>query len=1352
MYLRIVEILSASHGRTWKQAAAAAGWLGPWLGVASLALWSAYPGGVALAVTSAGLLAGIVWGDRRTLAGAVGLVVLLGGVLAGFLAQRDVARVSGDWAAYWQDREAVVGERLDAELEARQKAAEDAADELARSAETAGTDLAATVVRLRRRYDISALALFDPQGELVVWDGTHRGKVPPEVQRGLRRYVYGDLPLFGYLYVTAPAGASGTAMAAILLRTDLPGPMGADAGDFAAGFRQDVGEGVRIVRPGQAAGTAGWDLTLGDRTLFSVVLDPPSPTVRMDEILNRWRLVVGVLTLLGWLLLAAGGPPRLATGSVAGFALVFLAATLPLQEITALAPLFDRQAYRLAGPWPLSLGRLAAVALAGVTFIAVLPRPRRRLSAAVAGALAAVLVPTSLLWLSRGAAPGALAGGEPTWIVYQGMVGVLVTLLVGTLIVLAPAERTRRVRGVAALVLAAGLGIGGAAFVWVQGSIPLWWPALWGLPVALGASSLEARPGWQPSLAAWLLSGLIALTATVPATWAHRVEARLHVGGAYLNRLAAPEDPELERALFRLGRSAEALSRAGEQGVDLLYGAWRDSRLAELGEPAWLTLWSSAGIPEEELRLGLTERPLVAYEVQEDPGPVPGIRILRYDRDDARYVLRVTLATGEILTAAAPPFPDPLARGPASPLLVGGATREPEPLTLIPVQNGESAGPSSLRWVRTPEGWQAERLLRFSNGAVYHAHYAVPLPGPMLGLARATLLLLSTLLLFLVFRAAGRGFLRDALPRDLRWSGLVISFRARVTIALFSFFAFAIAIFGTLAYRSIAGASHRTAQVLAERVAEDAAGWYFEMGGRMQALSRRVGVELLEYQGGELREGSVEELVELGLYEGWVPMPVHRVLDGREDVRRSVETRLGGWQYVTAYRRLPDDDILAAQVPLQAGATAIRAADVAELLAFAVMIGAALSLALALLVGRALTRPIHALQVASERVGAGNLGLRLPSERADEFGAVFRTFNRMVARLRRARRQLVRTTRRTQAIMEEAAVGMLAVDASGRVTLVNPRAVGLLGTAVDVGAPLPTDDPLGEELSGWLSGFMSGEADEADGELHAGERRFRVRARRLGTVATRGGTVVALEDVTDELRTERVLAWGEMARQVAHEVKNPLTPIKLSVQHIRRAWDDKRPDFSEILSRNADAMLKEIDRLAAIAQSFSRFGAPAGAGEVPLSPVDVAGVVAEVLTLYESSEGPVRFERRIAPYLPAAQARGAELKEVLVNLLENARGAYTGEGVVRVEVERDEAGGVALKVADEGSGIPESLVGRVFEPHFSTRSTGTGLGLAIVRRLVDSWGGVVTLQSRIGAGTEVTLRLRSWNGATPGQG
>ncbi len=1329
---------------SWSHAAASAGWLGPWLGVGALGLWATAPTGAPLVLAAAGVAVAAAWNRRSSRTWAAGVVVLLLGILAGFVANRQVRTLRSDWNGYWEKREASVGEQLDRALTNRLDAGEAAADALAaEAADTAFLQNPDAIARLRRSFGVTAVALYDGEGRLVAWSGSHHGRVPEAVQRGRRRYAYSDLPLFGYLYVTAPAGA-GTAMAALLLRTDLPWEVDADAADFATEFRREVGEGIRIVRGPVPEETGGWDLHLGDQILFTVVPERPSQSARIAETLDRWRGVVAVAAVVSWLLLAWGGAARLAAASTASLTLLLLAGALPLDRIAKLAPLFDRSLFSLPGPVPISLGRVGLLSLAAVTAIAVAPRPRIRLPAWVAGAVAALVLPFLLAWIHGGTAAGALAGGQLSWVVYQAVAVLLSSILVGTLLVLSRGGRRRGMLAPAGVVLGFLVGLGSAVFMWRAASAPVWWPALSGVPVGIVAASMGSWRGWQRPLAAWTLASLLAGAVAIPAAWGDRVEARMELGVERLHEVSAEEDPQVARALFHLGSEAERLDQGGRSGADLLWAAWRSSGLAELGQPLWLTLWSTAGIPLEELRVGVQpDRPALATQVVEEDGGIDHPKVIRYDRDDARYVLVAPLATS-VLTVVAPPFANPVVSSPLDPLLEGGRSgTSPGSLTLIPITTGSSDLPDSLIWRRIGAGWQAELPVRYPN-ATYHAHYAVDLPSSLLAVARETLLLLLDMVLFMTFWLGGRALLRDIAPPEMRWSGLVISFRSRVTLALFGFFVLAIGIFGTLAYRTIDGASHRAARVLAERVVEDASRWYLQVGGEVNLLARRVGAELLEYRGGALRDASVEELVQLGVYEGWVPYATHRVLDARERMGDFTETFLGDWAYVAAYRRLPDGDVLAAQVPLQAGATAIRTSDLAELLGFALIVGAALSLALALLVGRTLTRPIQALQVASERVGAGNLGLRLPEGRADEFGAVFRAFNRMVGRVRRARRQLVRTSRRTRAIMEEAAVGMVALDSAGRVTLVNPRAEALLEAQIPAGAPLEVAGKLGVELSGWISSYLDEGVEESNGELHSGERRFRVRARRLGG----RGAVVAFEDVTDELRTERVLAWGEMARQVAHEVKNPLTPIKLSVQHIRRAWEDRRPDFESILTKNVDAMLMEIDRLAAIAQSFSRFGAPSDASAEPLTSVDLRGVVREVLALYEASDGPVRFEGDIPGDVAPVRARVAELKEVLVNLLENARDAVKGGGLVRIEASPGTWGHVAVHVVDNGVGIPLELLPQVFEPQFSTRSTGTGLGLSIVRRLVESWGGTLNLESTRGAGTRVSLYLQIWDGGT----
>jgi PAS domain S-box-containing protein len=831
----------------------------------------------------------------------------------------------------------------------------------------------------------------------------------------------------------------------------------------------------------------------------------------------------------------------------------------------------------------------------------------------------------------------------------------------------------------------------------------------------------------------------------VPVVWGHSIEARLEAGEARLQRLAAVEDLEVEDRLVDFARLADSLDAAGAEDVTILYEGWRLSGLAELGHPVRLQLEERDGSPGEGLRVGVGAlEPQPYQEILAQGRRAGSVRLVQLNQDDARYILTAPLSAERMIVAVAPPFSSDANRAALGPLLGGAREAAREPLSVMALPGDEDMPAGGVSRARTQEGWRADLTLRFSNGPLYMARYSVDLPGIPLAIARVTLLAMLNLTVFLIFWIGGRALLGDTGREQLQLSSLVISFRARVTLALFGFFALANALFGTVAYQTLAQAEHRSAQVIAERVVADAAGWYRALGRDMERLANQVGAELLEYRDGELREGSLEELVELGLYEGWTPYDVQVDLDRYEDIQAFTETTIGRWEYVTAFRRLPDGDLLAAQVPLQAGTSALQTTDLVELLGFVILVGAALSLALAMIAGRALTRPILALQIASESVGSGDLGLRLPAHRNDEFGAVFRAFNRMVGRVRRARRQLVRTSRRTQLIMDEAAVGMVALDPAGRVTLVNPRAEELLGAEVFVGRSLPEDGELGEGLTQWLNEYLEGNADEANSDFQAGERRVRIRARRLGSFGTRRGVVVALDDVTDELRAERVLAWGEMARQVAHEVKNPLTPIKLSIQHVRRAWDDQRPDFDEILVRNADAMLDEIDRLAEIAQSFSRFGAPGGQ-EVPLAAVSLEDVVGEVMVLYGGSAARVQFTQQVARDLPPVVARPAELKEVLVNLLENAR--LAGEQGTSVTIAArlgTEPETVVLSVVDDGAGIPEDILPRIFEPQFSTRSKGTGLGLAIVQRVVRAWGGSVAVESELGKGTTVSVTLRVW--------
>jgi two-component system, NtrC family, nitrogen regulation sensor histidine kinase NtrY len=212
-----------------------------------------------------------------------------------------------------------------------------------------------------------------------------------------------------------------------------------------------------------------------------------------------------------------------------------------------------------------------------------------------------------------------------------------------------------------------------------------------------------------------------------------------------------------------------------------------------------------------------------------------------------------------------------------------------------------------------------------------------------------------------------------------------------------------------------------------------------------------------------------------------------------------------------------------------------------------------------------------------------------------------------------------------------------------------------------------------------------------------------------------------------------------MARQVAHEIKNPLTPIRLGVQHLKRAHADARADFDTILETNAERILAEIDRLDEIARGFSRYGM--GPSDLETAePLNVSAIVHDVVELEKLGAGSVDWRTSGIDDAVTGYAREDELREVMLNLLENARFA----GATWVEVRVDGSGErVAIAVRDNGSGIPASVQARLFEPHFSTRTRGSGLGLAISRRLVESWGGEIAVASEEGEGTTVRIVLRA---------
>jgi nitrogen fixation/metabolism regulation signal transduction histidine kinase len=221
-------------------------------------------------------------------------------------------------------------------------------------------------------------------------------------------------------------------------------------------------------------------------------------------------------------------------------------------------------------------------------------------------------------------------------------------------------------------------------------------------------------------------------------------------------------------------------------------------------------------------------------------------------------------------------------------------------------------------------------------------------------------------------------------------------------------------------------------------------------------------------------------------------------------------------------------------------------------------------------------------------------------------------------------------------------------------------------------------------------------------------------------------------------RTHRLEAWAEMARQVAHEIKNPLTPIQLSAEHLRRVHADRGKPMGAVLESCVTSILGQVRLLRQISSEFSSF---ASAPTARPGPVDLPDLVAEVVDPYRTGlAGRIDVDNQVAPPLPRVFVDRTLIARALSNIVENALHAMPGNGALRLTAEAG-TDDVLLRVSDTGVGMDEEALALVFEPYFSTKATGTGLGLPIARRNVELSGGEIEVNSKSGTGTTVTLRL-----------
>jgi nitrogen fixation/metabolism regulation signal transduction histidine kinase len=409
---------------------------------------------------------------------------------------------------------------------------------------------------------------------------------------------------------------------------------------------------------------------------------------------------------------------------------------------------------------------------------------------------------------------------------------------------------------------------------------------------------------------------------------------------------------------------------------------------------------------------------------------------------------------------------------------------------------------------------------------------------------------------------------------------------------------------------------------------------------------------------------------------------------------------------------------------------------------------------------RRLVVPIQQLMQGTRAVARGDFATRVPTPARDEIGFLVHSFNDMTQRLAKAsedarlsQQQLERERRKLEVILARLSTGVLSLEADLRVRTANHAAGAILG--VDLGAHVGESVVTLAEGKPLLAQFVS----VAQAHLQQGDSEWREQimlrdegGRRVlmcactelpGDVDSPSGYAIVFDDITALLQAQRDAAWGEVARRLAHEIKNPLTPIQLSAERLRRKY--VRPEGGEVdlLDRATHTIIQQVEAMKEMVNAFSEY---ARTPRMDVGSLDLNALIAEVSDLYSHSERPLTIALSLSEDVPNIEADAGRLRQVLHNLLRNALEATEHQDAARVEistrrVESGETPLVEIKVADNGPGFQPTVKDQAFDPYVTSKPKGTGLGLAIVKKLVEEHGGQITARNREQGGAEIVILL-----------
>jgi PAS domain S-box-containing protein len=419
----------------------------------------------------------------------------------------------------------------------------------------------------------------------------------------------------------------------------------------------------------------------------------------------------------------------------------------------------------------------------------------------------------------------------------------------------------------------------------------------------------------------------------------------------------------------------------------------------------------------------------------------------------------------------------------------------------------------------------------------------------------------------------------------------------------------------------------------------------------------------------------------------------------------------------------------------------------------------------ALFLSKQVTVPIQALADATREISRGNFDHQVEVQAQDELGTLVRSFNRMTEQLGEGRRRInefthsleqaveERERRRKvmETILENIPTGVVSLDASGNIMRVNSAVAEILGDHAPAAHTIA--DLLGDEATRSVLHLMRRSvrmgAASREIEIAGGGRLVRaaVTVSSLGPRRSNPGFIIVIDDLTDLLRAQKAAAWQEVAQRIAHEIKNPLTPIQLSAQRLLRQLERsgstgaQRTEFERMVAECAGLIEREVQTLESLVDEFSQFARFPAAR---LAPSDLNAIVSSAVELFHGRLDGITVRTNLAPALPAVKADPELLRRVVANLIDNAAEAMEGSAIRELTIttrgESDDDA-VVIEIGDSGHGISPADKEHLFLPHFSTKDRGTGLGLAIASRIVAEHNGSIRVEDNIPTGTKFLIRF-----------